>query len=208
MPCVSEKRRLIDWYLKFINAYTQQTKLVTLMKTEDMEDGFDTGSASSGSCGSLETVLSLEQSSSSRFSSSMPPSSSMSTGSCNSIKTTSSEMEDENLLQSIIVVNHLQSIRYLKPRTWGCCCSLHKTGYSSVNGYLERYNTLAYPRGKRRMKYRLNEDEYEHGWQLWQDCVGIVDRTFIPFARRPFPQDQAIYYWNYRKRRFLLNSVY
>ena len=117
MPCVSEKRRLIDWYLKFINAYTQQTKLVTLMKTEDMEDGFDTGSASSGSCGSLETVLSLEQSSSSRFSSSMPPSSSMSTGSCNSIKTTSSEMEDENLLQSIIVVNHLQSIRYLKPRT-------------------------------------------------------------------------------------------
>ena len=106
MPRITEKRRIIDWYLKSINAYIHQIKLVTLMETlEDMEDGFDTGS-SGGGCGS---VLSLDASSSSRFSSSTPPSSSMSTasGSWNSIKTTSSEMEDENLLQSIMVVNHL-----------------------------------------------------------------------------------------------------
>lgn len=79
------------------------------MKTlEDIVDDCDTRSASSEGYGS---VMSLKQSSascSSRFSSSMP-SSSMTTVSisCNLIKTTSSEIKDENVLQSMMVVNYL-----------------------------------------------------------------------------------------------------
>ena len=52
MPRVSEKQRLIHWYLQSINAYMQQTKLATLLEAlEGMEDCFVTGGNSSGSWG-------------------------------------------------------------------------------------------------------------------------------------------------------------
>ena len=62
-------------------------------------------------------------------------------------------------------------------------------------------------RDKRHMKIRMTEDQYNHGWQLWQDCVGVIDGTFLPFAKRPFPQDQAVYYWNHRKKKYGLQAT-
>ena len=44
------------------------------------------------------------------------------------------------------------------------------------------------------MKVRILQDEEEHGWGLWEDCIGIIDGTFIPFARWPFLQNRAVYF--------------
>ena len=60
---------------------------------------------------------------------------------------------------------------------------------------------------KKKMKLRMINDKYSHGWELWEDCIGIVDGTFIPFARRPFPQDRAIYYWSHRKKKYGLQAT-
>ena len=60
---------------------------------------------------------------------------------------------------------------------------------------------------RRNMKMRMGEDKGGRGWRLWEDCVGIVEGAFIPFAKRPFPQDKAAQYWNRRKKEYGLHAT-
>ena len=45
-------------------------------------------------------------------------------------------------------------------------------------GYCEMAHNLR----KKNMKVRILQDEEGHGGGLWEDCIGIIDGTFIPFA--------------------------
>lgn len=52
------------------------------------------------------------------------------------------------------------------------------------------------------MKSRLLEDAGDLGWGLFRDCIGIVDGTLIPIKYRPYQQERAAEFWNYRKAKY------
>lgn len=52
------------------------------------------------------------------------------------------------------------------------------------------------------MRLRLEEDALDNGWQLWRNCVGIVDGTLISLRGRPFAAEQAAGFWNFQKARY------
>ena len=52
------------------------------------------------------------------------------------------------------------------------------------------------------MKLRLLADAEDNGWPLWQDCIGIVDGTLVPFKGRPLGKEESAEYFNFRKAKY------
>lgn len=54
-----------------------------------------------------------------------------------------------------------------------------------------------------RIKVRLQETEHD----LFEDCVGIVDGTFLEFRWKPMDKVTSVQYWSYRKKAYGLQAT-
>jgi len=58
---------------------------------------------------------------------------------------------------------------------------------------------------RNKMKLRLRA---RPSWAIWEDCIGILDGTLIPFTGKPgIPKDQAADYFNYRKQMYGMQAT-
>lgn len=56
-------------------------------------------------------------------------------------------------------------------------------------------------------KFRMKQRLRDAGFELFEDCIGVVDGTMFPFKWKPFPDDRAVQYWNYRKKSYGLQAT-
>ena len=114
---MSEKQLIIRWFLESIDADMENRKIQSLWEALDSEEvqddikGGDLAIFGLDSISSFSTVWTDSLSSRSVWTLSSSDLLSIST-----YHTTISELEDEDLVQKMLLVMYLQSIRYLKPR--------------------------------------------------------------------------------------------
>lgn len=60
---------------------------------------------------------------------------------------------------------------------------------------------------RRGMRMRLRQDPGRHGWKLFENCIGVLDGTLLPFKIQPAQTEISIDFFNRRKQRYGLQAT-
>lgn len=63
------------------------------------------------------------------------------------------------------------------------------------------------PEERRQMQMRLRQDPGNHGWKIFDRCIGILDGTLVPFKLQPADFESAIDFFNRRKQHYGLQAT-
>lgn len=76
-----------------------------------------------------------------------------------------------------------------------CCAALFSLWKEEVR----------WPTSQERLESKARLKDSSHS--LWEDCVGIVDGTFLTFRWRPLAKDTSVQYFNHRKKAYGLQAT-